>query len=197
MKISIGADHAGFVLKKRFIEVLDSQGRNIIDRGTFTADRVDYPPCCAAIARDVAEGSDYRSRVPLVEFLRQSRSYVNHGPTSITVSLGGCVRQNEDSLNIKSLLGTALWLGTLAVSLFVTFVALNVAYPASFDTCQSFNTPIGWIIVSFFLILTTGVGVFLRQLLRLSRILIAIGLSGIGAILFLYLLVAGTGCQLF
>ena len=113
------------------------------------------------------------------------------------MSLGGCARQNEDSLNIKSLLGTALWLGTLAVSLFVTFGTLNVAYPASFDTCQSFNTPVGWIIVSFFLILTTGVGVFLRQLLRLSRILIAIGLSGIGAILFLYLLVAGTGCQLF
>lgn len=88
-------------------------------------------------------------------------------------------------------------MGTLAVSLFVTFGTLNVAYPASFDTCQSFNTPTGWIIVSFFLILTTGVGVFLHQLLRLSRILVAIGLSGIGAILFLYLLVAGTGCQLF
>ena len=111
--------------------------------------------------------------------------------------LGGCVRQNEDSLNIKSLLGTALWLGTLAISLFVTIGTLNVAYPASFDTCQSFNTPIGWIIVGFFLILTAGAGVFLRQLLRLSRILIAIGLSGIGAILFLYLVVVGTDCQLF
>jgi len=41
--ISIGCDHAGFAYKELLREHLLSQGFEMIDHGTFSADSVDYP----------------------------------------------------------------------------------------------------------------------------------------------------------
>ncbi len=43
MKLSIGSDHAGFNLKSRIIEYLESNKHIIIDIGPKNNDRVDYP----------------------------------------------------------------------------------------------------------------------------------------------------------
>jgi ribose 5-phosphate isomerase B len=56
MRIAIGADHAGFELKRRLIIVLRRLGHDIDDRGTHNDDAVDYPPICAEVARAVADG---------------------------------------------------------------------------------------------------------------------------------------------
>ncbi len=56
MKISIGADHAGFLLKERLRQWLTDQGHEVVDRGTSSQDSCDYPDFAAAVARDVAEG---------------------------------------------------------------------------------------------------------------------------------------------
>jgi ribose 5-phosphate isomerase B len=56
MRIAIGADHAGFELKRRLIIVLRRLGHDVDDRGTHNDDAVDYPPICAEVARAVADG---------------------------------------------------------------------------------------------------------------------------------------------
>ncbi|HKA01376.1 MAG TPA: ribose 5-phosphate isomerase B [Candidatus Solibacter sp.] len=56
MKISIGADHAGFSLKEKLRERLTSEGHEIVDYGTNSADSVDYPDYAQPVSRDVAGG---------------------------------------------------------------------------------------------------------------------------------------------
>jgi len=56
-RIAIGSDHAGFLLKQHFIEVLHGAGLEVIDHGTHSTEMVDYPPICAAVARTVRDGN--------------------------------------------------------------------------------------------------------------------------------------------
>lgn len=56
MRIAIGADHAGFVLKQHLIGTLTASGHHVDDRGTNGEAAVDYPPICADVARLVASG---------------------------------------------------------------------------------------------------------------------------------------------
>jgi ribose 5-phosphate isomerase B len=54
MKISIGSDHAGFQYKQALAEMLRSQGHDVIDCGTHSADSTDYPLWCIPAAEKVA-----------------------------------------------------------------------------------------------------------------------------------------------
>jgi ribose 5-phosphate isomerase B len=56
VKIAIGSDHAGFELKAHFLGFLGADGHDLIDLGTHSTEPVDYPPICAAVAREVATG---------------------------------------------------------------------------------------------------------------------------------------------
>ena len=56
MRIAIGADHAGFVLKEHLKQTLATLGHSVDDHGTNSAAPVDYPPICIAVGRTVAEG---------------------------------------------------------------------------------------------------------------------------------------------
>jgi ribose 5-phosphate isomerase B len=56
MRIAIGSDHAGFLLKEHLIGTLKSLGHDVADLGTHSEDPVDYPPICAAVGRQVAAG---------------------------------------------------------------------------------------------------------------------------------------------
>ena len=56
MRITIGADHAGFPLKQHVIETLTKLGHEVDDLGTDSEEPVDYPPICAAVGRAVVEG---------------------------------------------------------------------------------------------------------------------------------------------
>jgi ribose 5-phosphate isomerase B len=56
MRIAIGADHAGFLLKQRLIAALRQLGHEVDDYGTDSEQPVDYPPICASVARAVAGG---------------------------------------------------------------------------------------------------------------------------------------------
>jgi ribose 5-phosphate isomerase B len=53
VKIAIGADHAGFELKEHLKGVLSAAGHEVADLGTDSTAPVDYPPICAAVAREV------------------------------------------------------------------------------------------------------------------------------------------------
>ncbi len=56
MKISIAADHAGFSLKERIKQALAAAGHQILDRGCYSEESVDYPDYGILAARDVADG---------------------------------------------------------------------------------------------------------------------------------------------
>jgi ribose 5-phosphate isomerase B len=54
MKISLGADHAGYQLKQKIKQRLAAQGIEVADRGTNSLDSVDYPDYARDVAHDVA-----------------------------------------------------------------------------------------------------------------------------------------------
>lgn len=60
MKIAIGSDHAGFVLKQQLRDVLREKGYAVTDFGTDSAESTDYPDYAAAVARAVSSGKAER-----------------------------------------------------------------------------------------------------------------------------------------
>jgi len=54
-RIAIGADHAGYELKKHLMGVLTRDGHIVTDLGTNSTASVDYPPICAAVGRAVRD----------------------------------------------------------------------------------------------------------------------------------------------
>jgi ribose 5-phosphate isomerase B len=56
MKIAIGCDHGGFVLKKEILEYLNKNGYEILDFGTNSEEAVDYSDFAVAVAKSVVAG---------------------------------------------------------------------------------------------------------------------------------------------
>ena len=56
MRIAIGADHAGFLLKEHLKQTLTRLGHTVDDHGTDSEASVDYPPICFSVGRAVAQG---------------------------------------------------------------------------------------------------------------------------------------------
>jgi ribose 5-phosphate isomerase B len=55
-KIFIGADHAGFYYKKIIINHLKSLGYEVVDKGTYSEQSVDYPDFAHPVAEAVETG---------------------------------------------------------------------------------------------------------------------------------------------
>lgn len=59
MKVAIGCDHAGFPLKSVVLTFLEDHDLEVIDKGTFSLDSVDYPdfahPVAYAVENKVAD----------------------------------------------------------------------------------------------------------------------------------------------
>lgn len=56
MRVALGADHAGLVLKDALKPALDDLGISYEDFGTFGPDPVDYPDVAAKVAQAVSNG---------------------------------------------------------------------------------------------------------------------------------------------
>lgn len=54
--IAVGSDHAGFHLKTALVSYLSELGYEVVDVGTYSQERVDYPHFGAAVGRLVASG---------------------------------------------------------------------------------------------------------------------------------------------
>lgn len=64
MRVAIGTDHAGFILKERLKRELEALGHQVVDLGTFAeAPAVDYPDFCFPVAEQVARGEAERGVV--------------------------------------------------------------------------------------------------------------------------------------
>lgn len=53
VKISLGSDHGGLQLKQDILRFLSAQGFETTDRGSFTAESVDYPDFAELVCQDV------------------------------------------------------------------------------------------------------------------------------------------------
>ena len=63
MRVAIGADHAGFLLKEHLKQSLQRLGHAVTDHGTDSEAPVDYPPICMAVGRAVVDGQADRGVV--------------------------------------------------------------------------------------------------------------------------------------
>ncbi|HEY1240813.1 MAG TPA: ribose 5-phosphate isomerase B [Bryobacteraceae bacterium] len=60
MKIAIGADHGGFILKEKLRARLAGMGHEVTDFGTDSTDSCDYPEFAQAVGQTVADGQAHR-----------------------------------------------------------------------------------------------------------------------------------------
>lgn len=56
MRIALGGDHAGYLLKTAVAKHLGEMGHELLDLGTDSEEPVDYPAVCAAVGRAVVSG---------------------------------------------------------------------------------------------------------------------------------------------
>ncbi len=56
MRIAVGGDHAGVILKAEVARLLNELGHQVRDVGTNTVEPVDYPDFCIAVAELVSRG---------------------------------------------------------------------------------------------------------------------------------------------
>lgn len=56
LKIAIGGDHAGFILKTPIIELLSGWGYAVTDHGSYTPDPVDFPDIAQVVCQQVLMG---------------------------------------------------------------------------------------------------------------------------------------------
>ena len=63
LKVAIGSDHAGFDYKELVKKHLEEKGFQVIDKGTYSKESVDYPIFGEAVAQAVASGEADRGIV--------------------------------------------------------------------------------------------------------------------------------------
>ncbi|MCU8648286.1 bifunctional allose-6-phosphate isomerase/ribose-5-phosphate isomerase RpiB [Escherichia coli] len=55
-KITFGCDHVGFILKEEILTHLAQRGIEVLDKGTWSGERTDYPRYASAVAQAVVAG---------------------------------------------------------------------------------------------------------------------------------------------
>ncbi|MGL4998882.1 MAG: ribose 5-phosphate isomerase B [Cetobacterium sp.] len=55
MKIALGADHGGFALKEIVKNHLEAKGFEVLDKGTYSTESVDYPTFAKSVAKSILE----------------------------------------------------------------------------------------------------------------------------------------------
>jgi ribose 5-phosphate isomerase B len=56
MRVAVGADHAGFEMKRDLAGAMAQQGHEILDLGTHSSAAVDYPDIAEAVAMAIRNG---------------------------------------------------------------------------------------------------------------------------------------------
>ena len=130
MKIAIGCDHGGFVLKDAVTSTLEALGAEVVDLGTNSTDSVDYPTYGLKVAETVASGqcdagvimcgtgigiSISANKVPGIRCAVVTNTYMakltkNHNNANI-ISLGGRVITPEEAKDIVTAWYTAEYEG--------------------------------------------------------------------------------------
>ena len=57
MRVALGCDHAGFIIKDAVIKAIKDSGHELIDFGTMNTERVDYPDYAEKVGRAIIVGA--------------------------------------------------------------------------------------------------------------------------------------------
>lgn len=60
MRVALGVDHRGFLVKDQLLELLNKGGHEIVDVGTHSTESVDYPDVAQAVGETVRRGEAER-----------------------------------------------------------------------------------------------------------------------------------------
>lgn len=63
MRVAVGVDHRGFAVKEELLELLRGDGHEMVDCGTDSAERVDYPDIAETVGEAVRTGEADRGIV--------------------------------------------------------------------------------------------------------------------------------------
>lgn len=63
MRIAVGFDHRGFLIKGELIALLEAHGHDVVDLGTDSTDPVDYPDVSSSVGETVRTGAADRGIV--------------------------------------------------------------------------------------------------------------------------------------
>ncbi len=96
MRIAIGSDHAGFRLKQTIGAWLTENGYEVLDVGTMSEDRVDYPDFGAKVGLAVSSGDADRGVA-----VCGSGEGICMAANKIAGVRGGVVRDREDAEMIR------------------------------------------------------------------------------------------------
>ena len=130
MKIAIGCDHGGIVLKDAVTSTLEALGAEVVDLGTNSTDSVDYPTYGLKVAETVASGqcdagvimcgtgigiSISANKVPGIRCAVVTNTYMakltkNHNNANV-ISLGGRVITPDEAKDIVTAWYTAEYEG--------------------------------------------------------------------------------------
>jgi ribose 5-phosphate isomerase B len=60
MKVALATDHSGFPMKGEVLAILDDLGVEVIDHGSFTPERVDFPDLARQVCASIRSGDARR-----------------------------------------------------------------------------------------------------------------------------------------
>jgi RpiB/LacA/LacB family sugar-phosphate isomerase len=63
VRVALGVDHRGFLIKDDLVALLKEDGHDVVDCGTNSAESVDYPDTAEAVSRAVLSGDAERGIV--------------------------------------------------------------------------------------------------------------------------------------
>jgi RpiB/LacA/LacB family sugar-phosphate isomerase len=63
MRVALGVDHRGFLIKADLVRFLEATGHEVVDCGTDSDEPVDYPDTAAAVSGAVLDGAAARGIV--------------------------------------------------------------------------------------------------------------------------------------
>ena len=87
IRIALGSDHAGYPVKKELINLLSAEGYQVVDMGTHSEDRVDYPDFAFKVGKAVASGR------------------CDRGILACGTGIGMCIAVNK----VKSIRAASVW----------------------------------------------------------------------------------------
>ncbi|MCK9174432.1 MAG: ribose 5-phosphate isomerase B [Desulforhopalus sp.] len=126
MKIAVGSDHGGFLLKQEVARLITSLGHEVLDMGCYNEDSVDYPDyadkvvaeieagrgekgvlvCGTGIGMSIAANRSRKIRAALCHDLETTRLSREHNDANI-LCMGGRVLDTNLALSMVK-----LWLAT-------------------------------------------------------------------------------------
>ncbi|MFA4975612.1 MAG: RpiB/LacA/LacB family sugar-phosphate isomerase [Candidatus Paceibacterota bacterium] len=106
MKIFIGTDHAGYVLKEKLVSFLQIQGHEVVDKGAYEYNEDDdYPDFVVLVAREVSKDSTKSVGIILGGTGEGEAIVANRFPNVRAVAYYGkaeCVVDNESNIIVRS-----------------------------------------------------------------------------------------------